>query len=194
MSSSAVTLLLERVRKGDASAEGELMSVVYDELRHMAAARLAGQSDGRLLQPTELVNEAYLKLASPTEPWEGRAHFFGAAARAMRHIIVDQIRRQTRLRRNDDRRSQPLDTQFAEPDAADADQVLDIEALLVQLETDQPRAARVVDLRFFVGLSEEDTAEALGLSARTVYRDWSYAKAWLRRELADPRLLDRRKP
>ena len=144
MSSSAVTLLLERVRKGDASAEGELMSVVYDELRHMAAARLAGQADDRLLQPTELVNEAYLKLASPAEPWEGRAHFFGAAARAMRHIIVDQIRRQTRLRRNADGRAQPLDTQFEEPKSADADQVLDIEALLVQLETDQPRAARVV--------------------------------------------------
>jgi RNA polymerase sigma factor (TIGR02999 family) len=194
MSSSAVTLLLDRMRQGEEGVESELMAVVYDELRRMAADRIGIQPRGELLQPTELVNEAYLKLASPTEAWEGRAHFFGAAARAMRHILVDQIRRQSRLRRGAGRQAQPLDTQFAEPQAADADQVLDIEELLVRLEASQPRAARIVDLRFFVGLSEDDTAQALGLSARTVYRDWAYAKAWLRRELADPRVLDDERP
>ncbi len=151
----------------------------------MAAAKMARLGPGQTLQATALVNEAYLKLAGGREAWKGRAHFFGAAARAMRNIIVDQVRRKSAAKHGGGQRRVEIDTRIAAPSSTDPDRILDLDRALLRLEVEQPRAAHVVDLRFFAGLSDDETAEALGISTRTVYREWSYAKAWLRRELAD---------
>ncbi len=150
----------------------------------MAAAKVARLGPGQTLQATALVNEAYLKLAGGRGVWEGRAHFFAAAARAMRNIIVDQVRRKAAAKHGGGQRRVEIDTGIAATSAADPDRVLDIDRALLRLEAEQPRAAHVVDLRFFVGMSDDEIAEALGVSTRTVYREWSYAKAWLRRELS----------
>ncbi len=181
-----VTVLLERMSSGDRAAEAELFSVVFGELRGMAAARLRSLSPGDTLRPTELVNEAYIRLACGADGWKGRAHFFGAAGRAMRHILVDRARRRSSVKRGGDLRRARLDVagdcEVGDPD--DLQRVLEIEEALRTLERDHPLAARVTELRFFVGLSNEEVAEALGRSLRTVYREWSFAKAWLRRELS----------
>lgn len=187
---NAVTMLLARVSAGDDAAQADLFTAVYQELRQIAVAKMAGLGPGQTLQATALVHEAYLKLAVADAAWDGRAHFFGAAARAMRNIIVDQIRRQASVRHGGAHQRAALDTQIAEPSAMDPDRILDIESALVRLERDHPRAARIVDLRFFVGLSDQETSRAMGLSTRTVYREWSYAKAWLRRELSDPTMME----
>jgi len=179
-----VTVLIERLRGGDASAEAELMGVVYDELRSMAAAKVSGLGPGETLQATALVNEAYMKLASGASSWESRAHFFGAAARAMRNIIVDQVRRKASAKRGGGLRRVELDTRVAAPPSVDPDRLLDLDAAMLRLEKDHPRVAKIVDVRFFVGLSDQETADLLGISVSTVYREWAYAKAWLRRELA----------
>lgn len=185
-----VTLLLEKVNAGDPTAESALLELVYEELREMAAARMAGLGAGQTLQATALVNEAYMKLAPRDGSWEGRAHFFGAAGRAMRNIIVDQYRRKDTARHGGDRQRVPLDTSIATTNPGDPEQVIAIEEALRRLEQEEPRAAQVVDLRYFVGLSDQATADAMGISLRTVYREWSYAKAWLRRELEDPQLME----
>lgn len=182
---NAVTLLLKRLSEGDGTAEHELLEIVYDELRRIAASKVAALAPGDTLQATALVNEAYMKLASGDSAWDGRAHFFGAAARAMRNIIVDQIRRKATVKHGAEWRQTPLDARIAAPTASDPQRVLEIEEALARLEIEEPRAATIVDMRFFVGLSDEDTAQMLGISARTVHREWTYAKAWLRKELAD---------
>lgn len=183
--SSSITLLLDRIAEGDTDAQTELIEAVYAELRHMAVARLAAMHPGQTLQPTALVHEAYMKLAPADSVWDGRAHFFGAAGRAMRNVIVDQVRRAATRRHGGDHSRVPLDATIAEPLPDDPDRLLDIESALRRLERDDPRAAKVVDLRFFVGLSDAETADALDVSVRTVQREWAYAKAWLRRELTE---------
>jgi len=177
-----LTALMGLVSKGDRDAEGVLLNRVYGELRSMATARLRSYHSMVTLQPTMLVHEAYLKLSggNGAKAWDDRRHYFGAAARAMRNIIVDELRRRATHKHGGDFARVELHDGVGAVDEIDADWVLDINDALGALEREDERAARVVELRFFVGLTESETAEALGVSDRTVRRDWLYAKAWLK--------------
>lgn len=163
----------------------ELLPVVYDELRAIAVGRLRGERSGHTLQPTALVHEAYLRLLGGDGPaWNSRAHFFHAAAEAMRRILIEYARRRKRVKRGGGRvRVELEDTAVAE--WPDPDELLAVDEAIRRLEEQDSRAADVVRLRYFVGLSVEETAGALDLSERTVMREWAYAKAWLRDALAD---------
>jgi RNA polymerase sigma factor (TIGR02999 family) len=178
---SEVTQILTAIEAGDPKAAAELLPLVYDELRQLAAARLADETPGQTLQPTALVHEAYLRLVGDGQPrdWNGRGHFFGAAAEAMRRILVDSARRKRTRKHGGHRRRVELPDVPAEPEAAD-DHLLALDAALTRLATEDPVAARVVELRHFAGLSIEDAAATLGLSRATAYRHWTYARAWLR--------------
>jgi RNA polymerase sigma factor (TIGR02999 family) len=186
-----VTRILTDIVAGDPHAAAELLPLVYDELRKLAAVRLAGEKAGQTLQPTALVHEAYLRLvASPDrqsggEPaWDGRGHFFAAAAESMRRILVEQARRKQRLRHGGGRRKQPLEENEPAIDpAADALDLLALDEALGRLEAASPRRARVVMLRYFAGLTLPEVAQILGVSQSTAEADWTYAKAWLKREM-----------
>ncbi len=174
-----VTQLLAVIGEGDRRAAEELLPLVYGELRRVAAARMAQEAPGHTLQATALVHEAYLRLVGDQSlEWDNRAHFFAAAAEAMRRILVENARRKARIRHGGGRQRVPL-----EPDgiAADEDspEILAVDEALRRMEERDPRMGAVVKLRFFAGLSIEDTARALGVSHRTVRRDWTFAKAWL---------------
>ncbi|MFM9995663.1 MAG: sigma-70 family RNA polymerase sigma factor [Phycisphaerales bacterium] len=183
----AVTLLLDRAQRGDRTATDELFPLVYDELRALAARTLDGERIGHTLQPTALVNEAYLRLVGPADAgWQSRAHFFGAAAKAIRRILTDHARTKGRLKRGGGRAGGriPLDEALVVGD----DTVPDLVALdeaLERLGAMDAQKARVVELRFFAGLSVEDVARALGVSESTVARDWRFARVWLHKELGD---------
>jgi len=187
-----VTLLLSAIERGDEGATDELLPIVYGELRRLAAKKMAGETASHTLQATALVHEAYLRLVGDAEDvkWENRAHFFGAAAHAMRRILVERARRVGREKRGGGRARVLLDdVDPAAPGAdgaaaAGVDLVLLDEALL-KLEAFDPRLARIVSLRFFAGLSVEETASATDLSPRTVKREWSVARAWLHRAMSD---------
>jgi RNA polymerase sigma factor (TIGR02999 family) len=160
-----------------------LFPVVYSELRLMARRHLVGERESHTLSPTALIHEAYLKLVDQT--WasaEGRGYFFGAASRAMRQILVDHARRRVRTKRGGKDQAIPLEEHHLVVDEFDAD-LMAVDDALRELEGIEPRVARVVEHRFFGGLSVEETAEALGISERTVKRDWMLAKAWLYRKL-----------
>ena len=178
---SDVTLLLDAVATGDRKAAAELLPLVYDELRILAAARMAAESPDQTLQPTALVHEAYLRLVKPAEQarWENRGHFFAAAAGAMRRILVDAARRKRTEKHGGLRRRVDLTDVPANPEVAD-ERLLALDAALTRLAAEDPVAARVVELRHFAGLSIEDAAPVLGLSRATAYRHWTYARAWLR--------------
>ena len=170
-----------------ASRSEELLGVVYDELRRLAAARLAREGPGLTLQPTALVHEAYLRLVGDDVRWDGKGHFFGAAAEAMRRVLVEHARRRATLRRGGGRArvdADPDDLSRTEliPEASPA-QILAVDAAVHRMEGRDPRMAEVVKLRFFAGLSVDQTAAAMGVSDRTVRREWTFAKAWLAREL-----------
>lgn len=184
-SSGTVTQLLRNLAGGDKQAAGELLPLVYAELRKLAKSRLAKLPPGQTLQPTALVHEAFLKLVGDTDPgWENRGHFFGAAARAMRDILVDQARRKGSLKRGGDfQRLTPDD----EPLAIEAPTVdlIALDEALLRLEKDDERKAHIVNLRYFAGLSREETAAALGVTTRTIDRDWRYIVARLHQELSD---------
>jgi RNA polymerase sigma factor (TIGR02999 family) len=177
--SGEVTRLLEAVGKGEFGASDQLLPLVYDELRRLAASRLRSDQPGATLQPTALVHEAYLRLVGDEEVrWQGHAHFFGAAALAMKRILIDRARRkqaEARAVRN----AAELESD-ADPEAVD---ILALDSAMEKLGTLDERAARVVHLRFFAGLSVEQTAEVLESSERTVKRDWNFARAWLRQEM-----------
>ena len=178
----AITSLL----KGDLQngpVLAQLMPLVYSELRLVALRHLVGERENHTLSPTALVHEAYLKLVDQT--WtsaEGRAYFFAAASRAMRQILVDHARRQVRTKRGGRQQAVPLEDHHVVVDEFDAE-LLGLDEALRQLADFEPRAVRVVECRFFGGLSVEETAETLGISVRTVKRDWLLAKAWLYRRL-----------
>jgi RNA polymerase sigma factor (TIGR02999 family) len=176
-----VTLLLGAAAAGDRQAAAELLPLVYDELRKLAALRMAAESPDQTLQPTALVHEAYLRLVGPidTPGWENRGHFFAAAAEAMRRILVDSARRKRTHKHGGHRRRVDLPDVPAEPEVAD-EQLLALDAALTRLAAEDSVAARVVELRHFAGLSIEDAAATLGLSRATAYRHWTYARAWLR--------------
>jgi len=181
--SDNVTRLLLDLGDGRPGALDALMPVVYDELRALAAAYLRRERDGHTLQPTALVHEAFLRLVDQrTATWENRAHFFGVAARLMRRIIVDHARARLAEKRGGGRLV-TLDTESPISDERATD-VLRVDEVLAELERLDERQARVVELRFFGGLTIEEAAAVLGVSPMTVKRDWLVARAWLQRELA----------
>ncbi|MBI1851269.1 MAG: sigma-70 family RNA polymerase sigma factor [Planctomycetes bacterium] len=172
---------------GRSGATDEILPLVYDELRRIAAARLAKTPSGNTLQPTALVHEAYLRLVGSNDTgWNGRRHFFAAAARAIRDTLVEQARRKARLKYGGERERVDLDVGQLLTDRP-AEDVLAVDEALRKLESTDARAAKVVELRCFAGLSEAETAAALGASERTVRREWVYARNWLKRELTRSR-------
>src|SRR5262245_5518119 len=180
---SDVTRILSAIERGDPSAAEQLLPLVYDELRKLAAHRLAHQTPGQTLQPTALVHEAYLRLVGGNiqGAWEGRNHFYAACAEAMRHILVDNARRKLTVKHGGGRRRVPLE-EFHRV-AESPEDLLDLDAALTRLAAEQPDKARLVQLRFFAGLSIAEAADALGVSVATAERRWTFARAWLCREL-----------
>ncbi|MFT5289150.1 MAG: RNA polymerase sigma factor (TIGR02999 family) [Planctomycetota bacterium] len=185
--SQQVPRILDALGAGEREAAGELLPLVYTELRRLAAARLARLAPGQTLQATALVHEAWLQLAGTTDPgWQGRAHFFGAAARAMRNILADQLQHKGSLKRGGHLRRVSEDTVLGLTCDGPSEGDLAVEEALEALEAEFPRPAEVVTLSFFGGLTMEEIAEVLGRSTRTVERDWRFAKAWLNARLRDP--------
>lgn len=181
-----LTQVLEAAQQGDPKAAAELLPLVYEELRKLAAAKMARELPGQTLQPTALVHEAWLRLSGPKQQtFQNRAHFFGAAAEAMRRILIDIARRKQAQRHGGDlARVDVAETNIAAP--ADEDQMLAIHEALDKLAVREPQKAELVKLRYFVGLSVEEAAEVLGVSEPTAKRWWTYARAWLFEEIQSP--------
>lgn len=180
---SAVTRILQSIEQGDAHAAEELLPLVYDELRKLAAARMAQEAPGQTLQATALVHEAWLRLAgSDRQQWHGRAHFFGAAAEAMRRILIDQARRKASQKRGNAQPREELHESRIES-RAPSDEIVAVSDALDALAAEDRIAAEVVKLRYFVGMSIPEIANALGMAPRTVDRHWSFARAWLKRAI-----------
>jgi RNA polymerase sigma factor (TIGR02999 family) len=173
----------EESASADGAGFADLSTELYGELRRVAAGALGRERRDHTLQPTALVNEAFLRLAGQRAEWQNRAHFVGVAAQAMRRVLVDHARRRAAAKRPDPRARVTL-SGLAAAGAADEVDVLDLETALVRLAAMDPRAARVVELRAFAGCSAAEAAEALGVSEATVARDWRMAQSWLRRELS----------
>jgi len=183
---SDVTRVIEAVQRGDPKAADELLPLVYEELRKLAASKMANEAAGNTLQPTALVHEAWLKLVdSPSQSWQNRAHFFGAAAEAMRRILIARARRKQAQRRGAG--AVHLDVEELEiaghiPD----DRLLALDEALNRFAAREPKQAELVKLRYFVGLKIEESAEILGISEATAKRWWAYARAWLFDEITGP--------
>jgi RNA polymerase sigma factor (TIGR02999 family) len=178
-----VTRILAAIESGDAAAAGQLLPLVYAELRRLAAARLAGEKAGHTLQPTALVHEAYLRLVGD-QRFDHRGHFFAAAAEALCRILVERARRRKRLRHGGDRRPEALDGNELAPAApVDPVDLLALDEALDRLAAASPRRAQLVKLRYFAGLTLPEVADLLGVSRSTAEADWAYAKAWLKREM-----------
>ena len=183
----SVTELLARSRNGHADALDQLIPLVYDELRAIAHRQLRLERVAHTLSTTAVVNEAYLRLVDQDRvDWRDRTHFFGVAAHVMRRVLVDYARRRGAKKRDGARDAVPLDEALVAVEGR-GDMLLALDEALSRLGTLDPRLARVVELRYFAGLTEDETAELLGLSPRTVRYDWVKAKGWLYRELADAR-------
>lgn len=182
---SDVTQLLQRLEHGEPKAAEELLPLVYEELRKLAAQKMAHEQPGQTLQPTALVHEAWLRLAGgPGHHWNGRGHFFGAAAEAMRRILIEVARRKGRLRHGGGAERLSID-QMEVADAQPEERLVQVSEALDELAREDAAAAQVVKLRYFAGLSNPQVAETLGVSLRTVERQWTWAKAWLFRWLRD---------
>jgi RNA polymerase sigma factor (TIGR02999 family) len=183
-----VTRILSQIDSGDQHAADTLLPLVYDELRKLAATRLVHEKPGQTLGATALVHEAYLRLVGPADrteqQWKGRGYFFAAAAEAMRRLLVEQARRKSRLRHGGGRQRIDLDSQLFMSDGGD-DRLIALHDALARLAADEPQAASVVNLRYFAGLTIEETATAMNLSVRTVNRHWTFARAWLYQQLSD---------
>jgi len=185
---SDVTRILSQIESGDPSAAEQLLPLVYDELRKLAAAKLAQEKPGQTLQATALVHEAYLRLignGQQGQSWENRGHFFAAAAQAMRRILVESARRKKRLKRGGDQARQEL---FAAEvaDLEPREDLLALDAALNKLAAADPQAAELVQLRYFAGLTIADAAQLVNIPRRSADRRWAYARAWLHRELLGP--------
>ena len=176
---SDVTRILERVQQGDSQAAEELLPLVYAELRKLAAARMANEQPGQTLQPTALVHEAWLRLVgNENQQWNSQGHFFGAAAEAMRRILIDAARRKSRLRHGAGAERLSID-QVEIATELPAERLLQVSEALNELSKEAPESAQVVKLRYFAGLTQQQVAETLGISLRSVERHWTWAKAWL---------------
>ena len=180
---SDITRVLEHLEQGDPHAAASLMPLVYDELRRLAAHKMAQEKPGHTLQATALVHEAWLRLnQSNRQEWRGREHFFSAAAEAMRRILVENARRKLRVRHGG--QCERVDCELIGlPIATDDEKCLQVDEALEQLAQIDPRKAEVVKMRMFIGLEVQEIAAALDASEKTVLRDWTFAKAWLSREL-----------
>src|SRR5262245_41581633 len=182
---SDVTRILQAIDAGDPTAANELLPVVYDELRKLAAQRLAHEKPGQTLEATALVHEAYLRLVGD-QHFDNRGHFFAAAAEAMRRILVDKARRRKRLRHGGGLPQKPLEAdELAIVAAVDGLDMLALNEALDRLEAASPRRAQLVKLRFFAGLTLPEVAGMLGVSQSTAEADWTYAKAWLKRDMEE---------
>src|SRR5262245_11374606 len=183
---SDVTRILSRIQSGDPKAAEQLLPLVYDELRKLAAAKLALERPGQTLQATALVHEAYVKLvdAQTAQHWNSRAHFFGAAAECMRRILVDIARRKQRPKHGGERQRLDLDAVCSLTNDR-ASELLSLHTALERLEAESPPKAQLVKLRYFAGLSHEEAAQSIGVSRATADRYWAYAKAFLRCEMED---------
>jgi RNA polymerase sigma factor (TIGR02999 family) len=190
-----VTRILSAIGRGDQHAAAQLLPLVYDELRKLASQRMAGERPAQTLQATALVHEAYLRLVDGDgeQDWNGRGHFFAAAAEAMRRILVEKARRRQRLRHGGGRQHLDLnrldsaqlaaDDANREADGAAVDELVALDQALARLADEDPATAQIVKLRYFAGLTIERAAEAAGVSVRTANRHWAYAKAWLYQQL-----------
>ncbi len=181
---SDVTRILSAMEQGDPHAAEQLLPLVYEELRKLATAKLAQEPPGQTLQATALVHEAYLRLVADGQPrdWNGRGHFFAAAAEAMRRILIDQARQKHAEKRGGGRRRIDIDAFEAATTAAPAE-LLALDDALAKLARGDAEAARLVELRYFAGLTVDEAGRALGMSTATAYRHWNYARAWLHGEL-----------
>jgi RNA polymerase sigma factor (TIGR02999 family) len=181
---NTVTEILSAIEQGDPLASEQLLPLVYDELRSLAASWLAREKPGQTLQATALVHEAYLRLVGndPTPHWNSRGHFFGAAAEAMRRILVEQARHKRSLKAGGDLQRQEL-SDIEAPASTSGVDLLSLHEALAKLEAQQPRRAALIKLRFFVGLTLEQAAEVLGISPSTADNDWAYTRSWLHVEI-----------
>jgi RNA polymerase sigma factor (TIGR02999 family) len=183
---SDITLMLLAVARGERQASSHLLPLVYEELRRLASARMAREAAGHTLQPTALVHEAWLRLVGEGDRnWENRAHFFGAAAEAMRRILIENARRKSRLKHGGNQSRVNVDD-FDLAEATPDDNILLIDEALERLKVEDPETARVVVLKFFGGLTNGEIVAITGTSDRTVRRQWNYAKAWLYRRIRGP--------
>jgi RNA polymerase sigma factor (TIGR02999 family) len=182
---SDVTRIMSQIEQGDPQAAEQLLPLVYDELRKLAAARLAQEKPGQTLGATSLVHEAYIRLLGDgaDQTWDGRGHFFAAAAEAMRRIVVENARRKSRQRHGGEMERVDLNLDFISAHES-YEKLLALNDALSQLEGEDSQAAQVVKLRYFAGFTVEQTAAALGISVRTVNRHWAFARAWLFQQLA----------
>ncbi len=183
---SEVTRILTAIDQGDPYASEKLLPLVYNELRQLAAERIAREKPGQTLQGTALVHEAYLRLVNTdkVQKWNSRGHFFAAAAEAMRRILVEKARHKRSLKAGGDRHRQLL-PDIEAPSAGTEVDVLSLNEALEKLENQDKRRAEVVKLRFFAGLTIQEAALALGVSTATAYKDWNYARCWLRLEMEE---------
>ena len=180
--------LLDTLQEGDPVAADQLLVLVYAELRRLAAAKMSREAPGQTLQATALVHEAWLRLGGDGQRWENRAHFFGAAAEAMRRILIDRARRKLAARHGGGVGHVDVDEIEIAAPAKDDDELLAVHEALDQLAAHDGRKAELVKLRYFAGLSIDEAAGVLGISAPTAKRDWTYARAWLFREIRQPPL------
>jgi RNA polymerase sigma factor (TIGR02999 family) len=176
-----LTQILCAIHEGDPHAVEQLLPLVYGELRKLAAQKLAQETPGQTLQATALVHEAYLRLVDveKVQGWDSRGHFFAAAAEAMRRILIDNARAKQRLKRGGDRKRLDLESIDLACTAA-PDELLELDELIVKLGSEDPEAGQIVKLRYFAGLSIEETAQLMGISRSTAYEHWAYARGWLR--------------
>jgi len=181
---SDLTRILQSVEQGNPTAADHLLPLVYEELRKLAAVKMAQEAPGQTLQPTALVHEAWLRLAGSEQQWRGQRHFFGAAAEAMRRILIDRARRKSSLKRGADSPLEELHESQIEM-RAPRDEMLAVHEALDALAHEDPTAAEVVKMRYFVGMTIPEIGDALGLAARTVDRHWCFARAWLKQAIED---------
>lgn len=183
---SGVTLILDQIEQGDPSAAEQLLPLVYDELRKLAAQKLAHEKPGQTLQATALVHEAYIRLVNDdkAQNWNSRRHFFAAAAEAMRRILIEHAREKARTKRGGGRHRVDIDA-AALATTVTPDQLLAIDEALGRLALEDPAAAELVKLRYFAGLSIEEAGKTLAIPTTTAYRHWHFARAWLHSELMD---------
>ena len=175
-----VTLILSQIESGDPTASEKLLPLVYEELRKLAAVKLAQEKPGQTLQATALVHEAYIRIVGDGQPkdWNGRGHFFAAAAEAMRRILINRARDKHRLKRGGDRARVQFDL-LTDPATAPDEDLLELDDALISLASTNPQAAELVKLRYFAGLDLPEAAATLGLSTRSASRLWAFARAWL---------------